>query len=81
MKGLRDCDEQADHNGEQGDTLDKSGGQNHVGTDITGYFRLTGDGGHGVSADVTNTQTCADGGKTSTDAGTHLTNTQNGGCF
>jgi len=75
LKCLRNCDEQTDHNGEQGDTLDKSGGQDHVGTDVTGHFRLAGNGRHGITANVTNTETGTDGGETGTDSGAHLTDT------
>ena len=66
-------DEQAHHNTEQGDTFHEGGGQDHVGTDVAGYFGLTGEGLESTLADFTDTDTCADGGEACADTSAHFT--------
>ena len=70
---LLNCDKQTYHDGEQGDTFNQGGSQDHVGTNVTSHFRLTGDGGHSVLTNVTDTETGANGCQTSTDAGANVT--------
>ena len=48
----------ADDYGEEGNTFDKSRNHNHAAADVTGSFRLTGDGLHGGGANLTDTDTC-----------------------
>ena len=65
--------QQTNHNGEEGNTFDQGGCDNHVGTDVSTDFRLTCQGFQSTFTDVTDTQTCADGSDTGTDTGTHFT--------
>lgn len=60
--------EEADDDGEQSGTLDKSGSHDHVRTEITADFGLTGHRFEGASADATNADTSTNGCDTCTNA-------------
>ena len=70
---LHNSQQQADNDREEGNTFDQSRGNNHVGTDVSTNFRLTGKGFQRASTDISNTYTCANGSDTCTDTGTHFT--------
>jgi hypothetical protein len=59
MAHLRLEGHEADYDREKGHTLDQSGDDNHVGTDLTGGIRLTAYGLHGRRTDLSDTDTCA----------------------
>ena len=67
--------EECDNGCEQGNTLDKSSGHNHVREQFVHYFRLTSHSIHGLTANLTNTDTCANSCETCAYCGTQLCNT------
>jgi hypothetical protein len=79
---LEEYDEQTNHDREEGNTFDQSGGNNHVGTNVTDSFRLTGNRFNGATADVSNANTSANGCDPCADSGTHLSDRgQVSGCL
>jgi len=74
-------DKQTHDAGEQSDTFDEGGCQNHVHTDVASCFRLACDGGHGIFTDVTDTDTGADGGETCTHTCTQFADSKASGCL
>ena len=70
---LGHCDEQANHDGKQGDTFYEGGGQNHVRSDVTGDLGLACDGFQSTLSDSTDTDTSTDGCETGTDTSAHFT--------
>lgn len=56
----RSCHEERQYHGYQRCTLNESGSQDHVCTDVAGSFRLTGDTFNGFTTDLANAETCAD---------------------
>jgi hypothetical protein len=54
------CEHESQNDRGEGDTFDEGGGNQHVGADTAGGFRLTGDSFTGLSADLTDATTCAD---------------------
>ena len=53
--------QEADDNGEQGGTLDHTGGDDHRGTEVAGAFGLTRDGFHRGLTDLTDTERSGEG--------------------
>ena len=75
---LKDClldQESTSCNGEEGATLNECRGQNHVRLDLTSSLRLTGDGVHSATTNLTNTQTCTNCCNTCTDTAAQLSQT------
>ena len=66
--------EECDDGSEQCHTLDKGGSNNHVGEQLVHYLRLASHGIHGLTANLTDTNTCTNGSKTSANCGTQLSN-------
>jgi hypothetical protein len=66
--GLSECYEQTNDHTEQRNTLDQSGSNDHVGTDVTCNLRLASHGFEGSSADAAYTNTSANCGCTCTEA-------------
>ena len=61
--GSKDSEKSNDH-GEQSNTFDECRGDDHVGADGSGHFRLACDRLHGVAADEADAETSADCGET-----------------
>ncbi len=61
--------EECDNCCEQGNTLDEGSSHNHVGKQLVHDLRLTGHSVHGLTANLTNTKTCANGCETCTYSG------------
>jgi hypothetical protein len=64
---------QTDDHGEEGNTFDESGSDNHSGTDSTSGFGLTCNAFHCALTDFADTETGTDGGKTCANTGTEYT--------
>ena len=62
--------EECYHGCEQGNTLDKGGGHNHVGEQLAHYLGLAGHSVHSLTTDFTNSQTSTNGCETSAYCGT-----------
>ena len=67
--------EECDNGCEQGNTLNQGGGHNHVREQLAHHFRLTSHSVHGLSANSTNTKTCANSCETCAYCGAQLCNT------
>ena len=71
-------DEQRQDDGEEGDTLDERREDDRDAADLGVRLGLAGDALRGPGADVTDADTGADGGETSTDAGSGLGDVEGG---
>jgi hypothetical protein len=67
--------QQANYYGEQTQTFDQSRYDQHSSLDFAGSFWLTADGLHGATANTADAQANAQSNQTSTDTGTHYSQT------
>ena len=81
VPNLLEDDEQAKHNGEEGDAFHQSGGDNHRRADGATGFGLTGNAFHGALTDFTNTDTGTNGGQTGSDRCSQVTPSHARGCL
>src|SRR5690606_23319918 len=65
--------QQAHHHGEEGGAFHQRGGEDHVGAQVIGGFRLAGHGLHGVATDAADADTGTEGGETGTEGGDAIT--------
>ncbi len=63
--------QQADDHGEEGNAFHQGRGDDHVGADRAGHFRLAGDGLHGTATNLADTNAGANGAECSGDAATN----------
>jgi len=71
--GLLDAEE-CNHSSEQGDTLDEGSGHNHVREQLVHHLWLASHSVHGLTANLTNTQTSTNGCETCAYCGTQFSN-------
>ena len=64
--------EECDNGCEQGNTLDKGGGHNHVGEQLVHHLWLAGHSVHSLTTNLTNTETSTNGCETGTYCGAQL---------
>ena len=81
VPNLLEDDEQAKHNGEEGDAFHQSGGDNHRRADVATGFGLTGHAFHSALADFTDTDTGSDGSQTGSDSCSQVTPGDAGHCL
>jgi hypothetical protein len=67
-RGLFEYRKQTCHGSQKGNPFHERRCEDHVGTNVVRSFRLAGDAFHGAFTDLTDTDTCTDGGKTRTDS-------------
>ena len=69
---LLEDDQQADNHCEEGNTFNKSGGNDHGRTDVATSLRLTGHTFHSALTNLTNTQTGTNGSQNGSDGCTEI---------
>ena len=73
VPNLLEDDEQAKHNGEEGDAFHQSGGDNHRRADVATGFGLAGHAFHGALTNFTDADTGTNSGQTCSDSGAEVT--------